>query len=134
MTRQVFNISREVDYKTSLGNLYQYSVMLIVKNFFLIWRWNILCFILCPLPLVLVTGHHQKESGPILLKPSLKVFLYIDKIPSKPFLLQAKQVQLAQPFPIKRCSSLLIIFITLCWTLSRSSVPLLYWTQYSRVE
>jgi len=31
-------------------------VTLKVKKFFLVFRWNFLCFILCPLPLVLSLG------------------------------------------------------------------------------
>jgi len=42
-----------------------------------------------------VSGHYGKESGPILLTPTLKVFLGIFKVPSD--FLQAKQAQLPQP-------------------------------------
>ena len=44
-----------------------------------------------------VTGHHWKEFGPILLTPTLQIFLGIYKVPSQPSLLQAEQVQLPQP-------------------------------------
>jgi len=40
------NISREGDSTTSLGSLFQCSVTLRVKKFFLMFRWNFLCFIL----------------------------------------------------------------------------------------
>jgi len=50
LSRQVFNISREGDSTTSLGNLFQGSITLRVKKFFLMFRWNFLCFSLCPLP------------------------------------------------------------------------------------
>jgi len=43
-------------------------------------------------------GHHWKESGPILLTPTLKILIGIYKIPSQPSLLQVKQAQLPQPF------------------------------------
>ena len=46
-----------------------------------------------------VTGHHWKESGPILLTPTLQIFRGISKVPSQPSLLQAEQAQLSQPFP-----------------------------------
>ena len=44
-----------------------------------------------------VTGHYWKESGPILLTSTLKIFISIYKIPSQPSLLRAKQAQLPQP-------------------------------------
>jgi len=46
-----------------------------------------------------VTGHHWKESVPILLTPTLKIFINISKVPSQPFL-QAKQAQLPLPLLI----------------------------------
>ena len=52
-SRQVLNISREGDSTTSLGSLFQGSVTLRRKKFFLMFRRNFLCFSLCPLPLVL---------------------------------------------------------------------------------
>jgi len=47
-----------------------------------------------------VAGHHWKESGPILLTPTLQIFIRIYKVPSQPSLLQAEQAQLPQPFLI----------------------------------
>ena len=47
-----------------------------------------------------VTGHHWKELGPILLTPTLQIFISIYTVPSQPSLLQAKQAQLPQPFLI----------------------------------
>jgi len=47
-----------------------------------------------------VAGHHWKESGPVLLTPTLQIFRGISKVPSQPSLLQAKQAQLAQPLLI----------------------------------
>ena len=52
-SRRGLNISREGDSTASLGSLGQGSVTLRGKKFFLIFSWNFLCFILCPLPLVL---------------------------------------------------------------------------------
>jgi len=45
-----------------------------------------------------VAGHHWKESGLILLTPTLQILISIYKIPSRPSFLQAKQAQLPQPF------------------------------------
>ena len=44
-----------------------------------------------------VAGHHCKESGPVLLTPTLQIFRGISKVPSQPSLLQAEQAQLPQP-------------------------------------
>jgi len=44
-----------------------------------------------------VTGHHCKESGPVLLTHTLQIFISISRVPSQPSLLQAKQAQLPQP-------------------------------------
>lgn len=48
-----------------------------------------------------VAGHQWKESGPILLTPTIDIFVRIDKIPSQSFLLQGKQTQLSQPVLIR---------------------------------
>jgi len=42
----------------------QCSVTLKVKKFFLVFRWNFLCFSLCPLPLVLSLGTTEKSLAP----------------------------------------------------------------------
>ena len=44
LSRQVLNISREGESTTSLGNLFQCSITLKVKKFFLMFSWNFLCF------------------------------------------------------------------------------------------
>ena len=49
---------------TSLGNLLQCSVTLTVKEWFLMFRWNILCFSLWPLPLVLALSTIEKALAP----------------------------------------------------------------------
>ena len=69
-SREVLSISREGDSTTSLGSLFQCSAIHEVKKFFLIFRWNLLCSSLCPLPLIIISGHHWKEVGPILLTPN----------------------------------------------------------------
>jgi len=45
-----------------------------------------------------ITGHHGKESGPVLLTLILQIFISISNVPSQPSLLQAKQAQLPQIF------------------------------------
>lgn len=49
----------------------------------------------------IVTGHHWMEPGSIFLPPLFKVFMCIGEISApQPFLLQAKQFKLSQPFLI----------------------------------
>lgn len=67
------------------------------------FTWNLVCFGLCPLPLVLPLGTTEKGTALsfwiyVLFPTYLQVFLYIDEIPLEPFLLQTKQCQLSQPF------------------------------------
>ena len=64
LSRRVLNISREGESTTPLGNLFQSSVTLRGKKFFLMFSWNFLCFSLCPLPLVLSLGTTEKSLAP----------------------------------------------------------------------
>ena len=61
-SRWGLNTSREADSTTSLGSLFQCSVTLRGKKFFLVFSWNFLCFSLCPLPLVLSLVSHPIPS------------------------------------------------------------------------
>ena len=132
LSRRILNISREGDSTTSLGNLFQCSVTHRVKKFFLMFRWNFLCFILCPLLLVLSLGTTE-ESGPILLTPTLQIF--ITSTFSLVFFRLNKPSSLSFSSQ-DRCYSPLIL-VALHWTLSSSSSSFLKWvaqnwTQYSR--
>ena len=64
LSRRVLNISRERDSTASLGSLFQCSVTLRGKKFFLMFSWNFLCFSLCPLPLVLSLGTTAESLAP----------------------------------------------------------------------
>ena len=70
LSRWVLNISREGDSTTSLGRLFQGSITLRGKKFFLMFRRNFLGFSLCPLPLVLSLGTTEKSLAP--MKPVVK--------------------------------------------------------------
>jgi len=68
LSRWVLNTAREGNSTTSLGSLFQCSVTLRGKKFFLMFRRNFLCFNLCPLPLVLSLGTTEKSlCGKLLL-------------------------------------------------------------------
>ena len=64
LSRRALNISRERDSTASLGSLFQGSVTLRGKKFFLMLRRNFLCFSLCPLPLVLSLGTTGQSLAP----------------------------------------------------------------------
>lgn len=55
---------------TSLDSLWQSSVTCTVNKHFLMFRWNLLCFSLCPLPRP-GTDHHWRELGSPLFAPFL---------------------------------------------------------------
>ena len=67
LSRWVLKISREGDSTTSLGSLFQGSVTLRGRKFFLVFRRKLQFVPVAPCP---VTGHHWKEFGPILLTPT----------------------------------------------------------------
>jgi len=64
LSRRILNTSREGESTTPLGNLFQCSVTLEEKKFFLMFKRNFLCFSLCPLPLVLPLGTTEKSLAP----------------------------------------------------------------------
>ena len=66
LSRQFLSISKEVDSTNFLVNLCQWSLILVGKNCFLMFRWNLLCFSLCPL-LSVLSWHHWKKHGSIQL-------------------------------------------------------------------
>ena len=70
LSRRVF--SREGDSTTSLGSLFQGSVTLRGKKFFLMFRRNFLCFSLCTLPLVLLLGTTEKSLAPSSSHPPFR--------------------------------------------------------------
>ena len=101
----------------SLGSLFQGSITLTVKKFFLLLEQNFLHSHFCllsPVLLLLAT----KESSPIDLTPTLKMFINSDVIPSQPFPLQT-DLSLSS---YRRCSGPFIIFVALPCSLYRISV------------
>ena len=97
LSRRGWNISRAGDSTAPLGSLGQGHVTLRGKKFFLVFSWNFPGSSLCPLSIALSLGTTEKESGPILLIPTLEIFRGVYKVPSQPSLLQAEQAQLPQP-------------------------------------
>ena len=58
------SISKDGDSTASLGSLCPCSVTLTVKKSFLMFRRTLLCFSLCPWPLVLSTAQHLLRNQP----------------------------------------------------------------------
>ena len=123
----ILNIPGEADITTSLSSLCQCSATLKVKNFFLVSRWNFLCSNLCLLPLIHITGHQQKNPDPISMIPTHKVFISINKIPSRSSFLLAGQSHVSSLFSHKWDTPGLSPEIPSY--LNRGSQK---WTQYSR--
>lgn len=83
-------ISTDGDSIIILGNQCQCLVILTVEKCFQmfqsgVFKWNLLCFHLCPL--LLVTGKSLNETSS---HSSLKVFIYIDKISTQSSLAQRR--------------------------------------------
>lgn len=79
---------------------------------------ELLCFTLWPLPLVPSWGTPEKNLYSPLRREDLP-----------------RTVPTFLAFPQERClSSLFIFFLSFCWTLSSTSIPLWYTTQYKNPE
>ena len=72
---------KDGDYTTSLGSLCQCSVTFPVKKCFLMFRGNLLCFSLCPLPLVLSLGTTEKSLAPSSLHPPFRYLCTLIRSP-----------------------------------------------------
>lgn len=78
-------ICQEGDCTASLGNLCQPSVTCTVLKCFLVFGGHLLCYDLCPLPLVLLLDTTEKKLA--VFAPSLQVFTDIAKMLPEPSLL-----------------------------------------------
>lgn len=107
-----------------VDSLLQCSVALTVKNFFLMFVWNVLGSSLCPLLLFSYWAHCWKQPDLISLTPTLQIFITVMRCP----------VSLLS-FGLERCRYLnlrgmlqaLKIFVDLLCSLSRSSLSCLNW-------
>ena len=78
MFRWLLSISKDGDSTTCLGNLCQCSVTRTVKKCFPMLRGNLLCFSVCPLPLVLSVGTTEKTLAPSSLhSPFRCVYMHL---------------------------------------------------------
>lgn len=113
-----------IDFTTSLGNLCQFLITCTLNKCFLIFRGNLPCFSLCPLPLVLVLCITEKSLALCMLPSGIYRHWW-----DQPELLlpQPEQTQPSWSFVTGapyRFSSSFIIFIALCWIFSTLSMSL----------
>jgi len=71
------------------------------------------------------TGHQRKEPGSVFFAPSLQTHIHIAKIPPSLLFSRLNSPRSLSLSSYVRCSSPLIIFVVLCWTLSSMSMPVL---------
>ena len=137
VSRWLLCISKHGDFTTSLGNLHLCSFTLTLKMCLLMFRWNLLCFNWCPLPLLLPLGTTEKSLAlPFLHHPFRHLYTLIRSTVSLLFsrLISPSSLSLSLQ---ERCSCPLIIFVALHLTVSSMSMSFLYWgtqnwTQHSR--
>jgi len=108
-----------------LCSLFQCLNSLIVNNLFLISNLNVPSCSLKPLPLVLSLHVLVKSLSTVFLQAAFRYWKAAIRSPPQPSLLQTGQPQLSQPSLQKRCSIPLIIFLSVCWTFSKSSMSFL---------
>lgn len=75
MSRHLFDISKKGNFPASLGTLCQCSVNCTAQKCLLMFRQNLLCSILFPLPLVLLPGTTERSLAPCSLHPLFR-YLY----------------------------------------------------------
>lgn len=78
------------------------------------------------LPLVLSLDITEKQPISVLQILSLQVFIYINKIPLSPLFSRLSSPSFLGHFLYERCFIPLVIFVALCWTVSRMSVHLIF--------
>lgn len=89
-------VSEDGDSITFLDNLCQYSGILRVKRWFLMFRGNLLCvFQFAPIASAPTTW---ASPGSVLFAPSIQILVCIEEIFPEPSFVQTKQPQLSQPF------------------------------------
>lgn len=127
MSRWLLKLFKDGNSTSSLDNLCLYSGTLTVKRWLLMFKQNFLCFSLCPFVSGALTGHDWKETLSLLFAPSLELFVYTKKIPTTLFFFQLSSPSSLSLPSYDACLDLLTIFVTLCWTHSRSFTSLVYW-------
>ena len=129
-SRQLLTLSKDGKSTTSGVNLLQCSVTLREKKCFLMFRGNILCLSLCPVPLVLSLGSTRESLAPFSLHLP---FRYWWDPPWDFSLLNSPSSLISLP-PHEKCFSPLITVVVALWTLSSMSMSLLYWGVQNQMQ
>lgn len=130
-----FNIPKDWDFTTSLGNLLSVLHHLHTKNVFPDVQKAPPVFQPVPIASDPVIRHHWKAPGSVLFVPSLQVLININKIPSWAFSSLGWMVLGLSLLSHVRCPSPLIMLVSLCWTLSNMPVYLcLFCTEELKTE
>jgi len=110
LSSQVLSISTGGNSTTSLGNLCQCFITLTVEKCCLVFRRNLLCFSLCPLPPVPSQDTTENSPAPSSFPPIRCLHTGIAPLSC---LFQAEQSHLSQLPLTERCFGPLIIFSAL---------------------
>lgn len=113
MSGWFLNISNKGYPTASQGNLYQCSVTFTEKKCFLIVRWNVLCFSLFTLLVVLSLDTTEKSLTLSSFHFSFRYFYTVMSYPFEPSFLWAK---CSQPFPLWQVIQPLYHFCHSLWT------------------
>ena len=116
MSRQLLNISKKGGSATSLGNLYQSLDTLTVRNCFLTVRGNLLCLILCFLPLLLSLGTTKKRQAQSFLHSSFKYLYTSMRSFLRPLFLRLNSPTSLSLSLGKKCSNPLSTVVAFHWT------------------
>jgi len=97
---EVLSNSKDEGSSASLGHLFHCSITCPVKKFSYMFKWNLLYFSLCPLPLVLSLGTTEKSLSLSSLPLPHQVFTHIEITCPESSLVYGEQSQLTQPLRI----------------------------------
>lgn len=105
MSSRLLNVSNERDLTISLDSLYQCSVTCTVKTMFLRFGGNLLCLVLCPLPLVLSLGTTKKNLALSSLLPHCRYLRTLTNSPQSLFFSRLNSPSSVSLFSYVRCPS-----------------------------
>lgn len=117
----ILSISKDGDSTTSLSNLLQcLTILQKVLSFLLLFKWNTLCFGLCPLFLAHPLNTTERRLAPSPLLPS-----YLSRIYKTSWAFSFSKLNSLVSLSLSlynRCANLLITFLAPCWICFSMSV------------
>jgi len=108
-----------------------------VKKYFLMFRWTLLCFSLCPLPVVLSLGTTERSLALSASQPPCRYLYTLRRCPLIRLFSRLNSPSSLSPAAQETWSCCLVIFMAICWMLFSMSMSALCWgaqnwTPYSR--